>query len=262
MSVAELASWTDGPTRSAIVDFVGRVSTEGGPDYVEPQARVAVFDNDGTLWCEKPMYIQLDFLLRRFKEQAEADPSLRDQQPYKAAYTGDLQWLGDAITKHYQGDDTDLKPLMGAILTAHHEITVEEHRSRVEAFFAEAKHPTLGIPYTSCGYAPMIELLRYLEANGFTCYIVSGGGRDFMRPVTGLLYGIPPERVVGSSVGLAYRDGQSVHHRTARVPRRRPDETRAAVEPGRAQADPGRRQLQRRYRNAGVHPRHAAIDPA
>jgi phosphoglycolate phosphatase-like HAD superfamily hydrolase len=206
MSVAELASWTDGPTRSAIVDFVGRVSTEGGPDYVEPQARVAVFDNDGTLWCEKPMYIQLDFLLRRFKEQAEADPSLRDQQPYKAAYTGDLQWLGDAVTKHYQGDDTDLKPLMGAVLTAHHEITVEEHRSRVEAFFAAAKHPTLGIPYTWCGYAPMTELLRYLEANGFTCYIVSGGGRDFMRPVTGLLYGIPPERVVGSSVGLTYRD--------------------------------------------------------
>jgi phosphoglycolate phosphatase-like HAD superfamily hydrolase len=206
MSAAELASWTDGPTRSAIVDFVGRVTTEGGPDYVEPHARVAVFDNDGTLWCEKPMYIQLDFLLRRFKEQAEADPSLRDQQPYKAAYTGDLQWLGDAVTKHYQGDDTDLKPLMGAILTAHHEISVEEHRGRVEAFFAEAMHPTLGRPYTSCGYLPMIELLRYLEANGFTCYIVSGGGRDFMRPVTSLLYDIPPERVVGSSVGLTYRD--------------------------------------------------------
>jgi hypothetical protein len=108
------------------LDFVGCVITEG-PDYVEPQARVAVFDNDGTLWCEKPMYIQLDFLLRRFKEQAEADPSLRDQQPYKAAYTGDLRWLGDAVTKHYQGDDTDMKPLMGAILTAHHQITVEEH---------------------------------------------------------------------------------------------------------------------------------------
>ncbi|HXO50734.1 MAG TPA: HAD family hydrolase, partial [Mycobacterium sp.] len=161
----------------------------------------------GTLWCEKPMYIQLDFLLRRFKEQAEADPSLRDQQPYKAAYTGDLRWLGDAVTKHYQGDDTDLKPLMGAILTAHHEITVEEHAGRINAFFAEARHPTLGRPYTSCGYPPMIELLRYLEANGFTCYIVSGGGRDFMRPVTGPLYGVPPERVVGSSVGLVYRDG-------------------------------------------------------
>jgi phosphoserine phosphatase len=205
--VGELTSWTDGPTKSAIVDFVGRVTAEGGPDFVAPEARIAVFDNDGTLWCEKPMYIQLDFLLRRFKELAEAEPSLRDQQPYKAAYTGDLQWLGDAVTKHYQGDDTDLKPLMGAILTAHREITVEKHAGRINAFFAEAKHPTLGRAYTSCGYAPMVELLRYLEANGFTCYIVSGGGRDFMRPVTGPLYGIPPERVVGSSVGLAYRDG-------------------------------------------------------
>jgi phosphoglycolate phosphatase-like HAD superfamily hydrolase len=205
--MAELTSWTDGPTKSAIVDFVGRVTTEGSPDYVEPQSRVAVFDNDGTLWCEKPMYIQLDFLLRRFKEQAEADPSLRDQQPYKAAYTGDLRWLGDAVTKHYQGDDTDMKPLMGAILTAHHQITVEEHADRINAFFAEAKHPTLGRAYTSCGYAPMVELMRYLEANGFINYIVSGGGRDFMRPVTGPLYGIPPERVVGSSVGLVYRDG-------------------------------------------------------
>jgi hypothetical protein len=201
-----LDTWTNGPTKSAIVDFVGCVTTEASPDYVEPQARVAVFDNDGTLWCEKPMYIQLDFLLRRFKEQAEADPSLRDQQPYKAAYTGDLQWLGDAVTKHYEGDDTDLKPLMGAILTAHHQITVEEHAGRINAFFAEAKHPTLGRAYTSCGYAPMVELLRYLEASGFTNYIVSGGGRDFMRPVTGPLYRVPPERVVGSSVGLVYRD--------------------------------------------------------
>jgi len=205
--VAELGTWSDGPTKSAIVDFVGRVTTDGGPEFVAPEARVAVFDNDGTLWCEKPMYIQLDFLLRRFKEQAEADPSLRDQQPYKAAYTGDLRWLGDAVTKHYQGDDTDMKPLMGAILTAHHQITVEEHADRINAFFAEAKHPTLGRAYTSCGYAPMVELLRYLEANGFTNYIVSGGGRDFMRPVTGSLYGVPPERVVGSSVGLVYRDG-------------------------------------------------------
>jgi phosphoglycolate phosphatase-like HAD superfamily hydrolase len=204
--LTDLASWTDGPTKSAIVDFVGRVTTEGGPDYVEQQERVAVFDNDGTLWCEKPMYIQLDFLIRRFAEQAKADPSLRERQPYKAAAEDDLKWFGEAVTKHYKGDDTDVKPLVGAILTAHHEITVEEHRSRVESFFAEAKHPTLGRPYTSCGYRPMIELLRYLEANGFTCYIVSGGGRDFMRPVTGLLYGVPPERVVGSSVGLIYRN--------------------------------------------------------
>jgi len=201
-----LDTWNDGSTKSAIVDFVERVTTDNGPDYVAPEARIAVFDNDGTLWCEKPMYIQLDFLIRRFAEQAQADPSLRERQPYKAAAEGDLKWFGDAVTKHYQGDDSDVKPLVGAILTAHHEITVDEHRGRVESFFAEAKHPTLGRPYTSCGYLPMVELLRYLEANGFTCYIVSGGGRDFMRPVTGVLYGIPPERVVGSSVGLIYRD--------------------------------------------------------
>jgi phosphoglycolate phosphatase-like HAD superfamily hydrolase len=201
-----LDSWTDGPTKSAIVDFVSRVTT-AGPDFVAPEARIAVFDNDGTLWCEKPMYIQLDFLLRRFKEQAEADPSLRARQPYQAAYSGDLKWLGDTVTKHYQGDDTDLKPLMAAILTAYHEITVDEHASLINAFFADAKHPTLGRPYTACGYAPMVELLRYLETRGFTNYIVSGGGRDFMRPITGLLYEIPPERVVGSSVGLVYRDG-------------------------------------------------------
>ena len=202
-----LESWSDGPAKSAIVDFVGRVTTHGGPDYVEPHERVAVFDNDGTLWCEKPMYIQLDFLVRRFAEQAKADPSLRDRQPYKAAFEGNLKWLGDAVTKHYQGDDTDIKPLVAAVLTAHEASTVEEHRGRVEAFFADAKHPTLKRPYTACGYRPMVELLRYLEARAFTCYIVSGGGRDFMRPVTSALYGIPPERVVGSTVGLDYRDG-------------------------------------------------------
>jgi len=196
-----LESWKDGPAKVAIVDFVERTVTD-----VPPEERVAVFDNDGTLWCEKPMYVQLDFLLRRFKEQAEANPSLRDKQPYQAAYTGDLGWLGDAVTKHYQGDDTDFKLLLAAVLSAHHAITVEEHASRVDAFFAEATHPTLGRPYTSCGYAPMVELLRYLEANGFTNYIVSGGGRDFMRPVTWQMYGIPRERVVGSSVGLRFEN--------------------------------------------------------
>jgi phosphoglycolate phosphatase-like HAD superfamily hydrolase len=202
-----LENWNDGPAKSAIVDFVGRLTTEGGPDYVAPPKRIAVFDNDGTLWCEKPMYMQLDFLVRRFVEQARQDPSVREKQPYKAAFEGDLTWLGDAVTKHYQGDDTDVTTLMAAVLTAHEAITVEEHADRVSSFFADAEHPTLGRPYTSCGYAPMVELLRYLETNGFTCYIVSGGGRDFMRPITERLYGIPPERVVGSSVGLLYQDG-------------------------------------------------------
>ena len=202
-----LNTWNDGPTKSAIVDFVHRVTRDSSSDFVAPDARVAVFDNDGTLWCEKPVYIQLDFLVRRFAEQAKADPSLREHEPYKGAYQGDLKWLGDAVTKHNQGDDSDLKPLVAAILSAHAAITVEEHRARVEAFFRDAKHPTLGRPYMSCGYQPMVELLRYLEVNGFTNFIVSGGGRDFIRPVTGMLYGIPPERVVGSSVGLKYSDG-------------------------------------------------------
>jgi phosphoglycolate phosphatase-like HAD superfamily hydrolase len=233
-----LESWNDGPAKSAIVDFVGRVTAEGGPNYVAPEQRVAVFDNDGTLWCEKPMYIQLDFLLRRFKEQAEADESLREKQPYQAAYTGDLKWLGDAVTKHYQGDDGDFAILLAAILSAHHAITVEEHAARVNAFYAEAKHPTLGRPYTECGYAPMVELLRYLEGNGFTNYVVSGGGRDFMRPITGSMYGIPPERVVGSSVGLIYQNGQV--------------STTSEPEPHRAKANLRCRQLERRHRDAAV----------
>ncbi|MUL45814.1 haloacid dehalogenase-like hydrolase [Mycobacterium sp. CBMA293] len=202
-----LELWNDGPTKSAIVDFVGRVTTPGA-DYVAPQDRIAVFDNDGTLWCEKPAYIQLDFLVRRLAAQAATDPELAARQPYTAAATGDLAWFGAAVTKHYDGDDDDLKLLGAAVLSAHSGITVDEHAARVAAFFAENRHPTLNRPYTSCGYVPMIELLHYLESNGFTCYIVSGGGRDFMRPVTADMYGIPPERVIGSSVALQYQNGE------------------------------------------------------
>jgi phosphoglycolate phosphatase-like HAD superfamily hydrolase len=208
--VAELAKWVDGATKSAIVDFVGRVA-----DDVPPEQRVAVFDNDGTLWCEKPAYIQLDFLVRRLAEQAAADASLKDKQPYKAAAEGDLAWFGDAVTKHYNGDDSAIKVLAGGILLAYAGLTVEEHSERVRGFFAQATHPTLGRPYTECGYVPMVELLRYLEANGFTNYIASGGGRDFMRPVTTQMYGVPPERVIGSSVGLDFVDG---HLRTTSKP--------------------------------------------
>lgn len=199
-----LPSWNDGPTKSAIVDFVGHAVN------LPPEDRVAVFDNDGTLWVEKPAYIQLDFLVRRLAVQAAADPTLATRQPYAAAAAGDLGWFGEAVTKHYNGDDSDLKVLAGGLLSAYQGLTVEEHAARVSAFFAEASHPTLGRSYTACGYAPMVELLRYLEANGFTCYIVSGGGRDFMRPVTTALYGIPPERVVGSSVGVTFTGGSLV----------------------------------------------------
>ncbi|RDI28118.1 HAD family hydrolase [Rhodococcus sp. AG1013] len=206
--VNALESWADGGTRSAIVDFVDRVTAVGGPDFVEPEDRVAVFDNDGTLWCEKPMPIQLDFTVRRFAEMATGEPDLRQKQPWKAAYENDLQWLGTAMVKHYQGDDGDLKLLMGAVTAAFDSVTVENYDARVRAFFAGADHPTLGRPYYGCGYTPMVELLRYLEENGFTTYIASGGDRDFMRPVAGRLYGLPPERIIGSALGLSYREGE------------------------------------------------------
>lgn len=196
-----LDSWNDGPAKSAIVHFV--TQTAAG---VAPSDRVAVFDNDGTLWCEKPAYVQLDFLVRRLAEQAAADPSLATAQPYAAAVVGDRGWFGNAITKHYRGDDTDLEVLAAGILSANAAITTDELAARVLKFFATSTHPTLARPYTACGYRPMVDLLRYLESHAFTCYIVSGGGRDFMRPITESMYGIPPERVIGSSVGLEFRD--------------------------------------------------------
>ena len=209
--MTELSLWTDGATRSAITDFVARVSDEGGSDYVEPAARVAVFDNDGTLWSEKPLPIQLDFTIRQLARLAAADPTLRDRQPYKAAYEGDQHWMGAAMVKHYRGDDGDLQLLMGAITSAFDTVDVEAYDRQVLAFFDEATHPTLGRAYRECGYAPMVELLLYLEENGFTTYIASGGDRDFMRPVAGGLYGIPPERVIGSALGLEYRSDNDTH---------------------------------------------------
>ena len=206
-----LQSWTDGPTKSVITDFVARVTEEGGPDYVEPAARVAVFDNDGTLWTEKPLVIQLDFTIRRFREMARNDSSLQDQQPYKAAYEDDLQWLSAAMIKHYQGDDSDLELLEIAVPKAFEAVTIEDYDQRVKAFFAEADNPKLKRPYRECGYAPMVDLLRYLEANDFATYIASGGDRDFMRPVAQEMYGIPPERIIGSALGISYsvEGGQS-----------------------------------------------------
>ena len=209
--MADLSLWTDGAARSAITDFVARVSEKGGSDYVEPAARVAVFDNDGTLWSEKPLPIQLDFTIRQLAKLAADDPTLRDRQPYKAAYEGDQHWMGAAMVKHYHGDDGDLHLLMGAVTSAFDTVDVEAYDGQVLGFFEEATHPTLGRAYRECGYAPMVELLRYLEDNGFTAYIASGGDRDFMRPVAGDLYGIPPERVIGSALGLEYRADGDTH---------------------------------------------------
>ncbi|WP_419403459.1 HAD family hydrolase [Stenotrophomonas rhizophila] len=210
-----LKSWNAGATRQAIIAFVARVTLEDGPDYVPPAARIAVFDNDGCLWCEKPMPIQAGFLLRRIAEQAEADPSLRDRQPWKAVHEKDQAWLGDVITKHYEGDDTTLKEMAAGLLSAYAEDDVESFASKADQFLRSAENPVLKRPYLKTAYAPMRELLQYLEANQFTNYIVSGGGRDFMRPITRELYGVPPERVVGTTVALQYREedgiGKVVH---------------------------------------------------
>lgn len=200
-----LASWNDTPARQAIVDFVSRVADEGGSDYVPPAERIAVFDNDGTLWCEKPMQVEVGFILKRLAEMAETDPELRERQPWKAAYSRDYGWFGDVITKHYHGDEADVKVLMGGILRAFAGMSVEDYADAADAFM-DGQHPTLGRALRGCGYLPMIELLRYLEANGFTTYIASGGDRDFMRPVTEEIYGIPSERVIGSSTHLRYQE--------------------------------------------------------
>ena len=196
-----LTTWNEGPTKDAIVDFVARVS---GPNGVPVDERVAVFDNDGTLWCEKPMPIQLGFILGRLYEMAEADADLRERQPWKAAYEHDYAWLGQVLAEHYAGDDTNLPVVAAGILAAHGGISVEEFEEQAGAFLRAGRHPTLGRGYLETAYSPMIDLLRYLEANGFSNYIASGGGRDFMRPISQEVYGIPRERVIGSSTALSY----------------------------------------------------------
>jgi len=199
-----LPSWREGAARQAIVDFVTRVTGVGGSQPVPVEERIAVFDNDGTLWTEKPMPIQLDFILRRLVEMATADETLRDRQPWKAAYTRDYAWIVQAIYKHYAGDDSDIPALAGGILAAFAGMSVEDFEARSDAFMRSAAHPTLRRGYLACAYTPMIELLDYLAANGFTSYIASGGGRDFMRPISMEMYGIPRERVIGSSPKFAW----------------------------------------------------------
>ena len=186
-----LALWNDTPTRRAIVDFVQEVSTEGSPGFVAPAERVAVFDYDGTLWSEKPIPIQLDFTLFRMAELAGQDPSLAERQPYRAAVERDFRWLDQAIVKHYHGDDADLGLLMGAVESAFEGMEVEAFGAEVMEWLTTASHP----------------VQRYLEANGFSTYIASGRDRDFMRPFAHRIYGIPPERVIGSALGLDFDDG-------------------------------------------------------
>jgi phosphoserine phosphatase len=207
--VGSLPSWRDGRAKHAIREFVARVCGEDGTAPVPVEDRLAVFDNDGTLWCEKPMPIQLDFILRRLFEMAEADTALRERQPWKAAHERDYGWLGRVLAEHYAGDETNVRVLAGGILAAYQDISVEDFEAKADEFLRSAKHPTLGRRYLDCAYAPMVELLAFLAANGFNNYIASGGGRDFMRPISQEVYGIPRQRVIGSSAALTYTSDES-----------------------------------------------------
>jgi phosphoglycolate phosphatase-like HAD superfamily hydrolase len=208
-----LASWNDGSAKAAIVAFVEQTVAS----VVPVEERIAVFDADGTLWCEKPVPVEVDFILRRLAEMAMADPKLRDREPWKAAYEHDNDWLGKVITEHYAGDDTKAQTLLGGIEAAYAGTAVEAFETKSDAFLRGTQHPTLGRGYLDTAYAPMVELLRYLEANGFSNHIVSGSGADFMRPITQEMFGIPPDRVIGSTAALEYasdHDGGTITHGT------------------------------------------------
>ena len=193
-----LASWNDGKAKSDILAFI-RLVTAHGDGFVPPAERIATFDNDGTLWCEKPMYVQADFVFRRWKAMVDADPAKAKEQPYKALVENDRAWLAGLLDH--------VPELVKGVTEAYDWITVDEFEDAVRAFFAVASHPTLGRPYTQVGYRPMIELLGLLRANDFKVFICTGGGRDFVRPVSEAMYGVPRENVIGSATTLEYRAG-------------------------------------------------------
>jgi hypothetical protein len=189
-----LPSWNDGPVRSAILDFVARVTKEGGPDFVPPSERIATFDNDGTLWCEQPLQNQFFFAFDRLEALAAKDPSLRERQPFKAFLERDL------ATIHALGKQAAFE----LAFSTHAGMTADEFAGIAKEWFASARHLKLGIPYAQCIYRPQIELLSFLRANGFKTFIVSGGGIDLIRAFAEENYGIPPEQVIGSSVKLRF----------------------------------------------------------
>jgi len=193
-----LPGWVDGPARSAVLELIQSVTTPGD-SFVPPSERIATFDNDGTLWCEKPLYVQADFLFRRFVAMVKEDPQRAKEQPYKAVVEGDREWLKD-IYAH-------VPELVKGVTEAFAGITTDAFDAAVCEFFASAVHPTLGVPYTQVAYRPMLELMELLKAHDFKVYICSAGGRDFVRAVCEQVYDLPRDRVIGSATTLEYRDG-------------------------------------------------------
>jgi hypothetical protein len=194
-----LPSWNEGASKQAIVEFVEKVSKEGSPDFVPEPERIAVFDNDGTLWAEHPMYVQLAFALDRVKAEAPNHPEWATNQPFQAVLEGDMKALVAA------GE----KGLAELVMATHAGMTVTQFQTIVTDWLATARDPRFKKPYTELVYQPMLELLAYLRANGFKTFIVSGGGIEFMRPWSEKVYGVPPEQVVGSSIKMQFemKDG-------------------------------------------------------
>jgi len=204
-----LASWNDGPAKQAIVSFVKEVTDKSGTKYVEPQDRIATFDQDGTLWVEHPLYAQAMFALTRVHELAPQHPEWKQREPFKAVLTGDRE----AMAKFTESD-------WEIILAATHTgMTTEAFQELVKQWLATAKDPRFHQPYTALVYQPMLELMDYLRANGFRTYIVTGGGQEFVRVYSERVYGIPPEQVVGSSIltKYEYQDGKPVLMREPKV---------------------------------------------
>jgi phosphoserine phosphatase len=195
-----LPSWRDSAAKTAIIDFVTRVIDEKLPDFVAPADRIVTFDNDGTLWCEQPMYFQLAFALDRIRALAPQHPEWKETEPFKSVLAGDMKGVAAS------GNDGLLK----LIAATHAGVTADEFDAVALDWVQHAQHPKFKRPYVECVYQPQLELLQYLRDNGFQTYIVSGGGVDFMRPWVEQVYGIPPQQVVGSSIKSKYevRDGK------------------------------------------------------
>jgi phosphoserine phosphatase len=194
-----LPSWNEGATKTSILDFVTRVTAQGGPDFVPPERRIATFDNDGTLWIEQPMYVQLAFVLDRVKAMAPMHPEWKTKQPFAAVLDGDLKALAAS------GE----KGLVELIAVTHAGMTTAEFEKIVTDWLSTARDHRFKRPYTELVYQPMLELLAYLRASGFRTFIASGGGIEFMRPWTDRIYGVPPEQVIGSSIKTRFemKDG-------------------------------------------------------
>jgi len=195
-----LPSWNDGAAKARILEFVRAVTVAGTPTFVPPAERIAVFDNDGTLWSEQPAYFQLLFALDRIKALAPKHPEWKTKQPFKAALEGDMKALA-ASGEH---------GLLELVMATHAGNTTQEFESIVKDWLATARHPRFKRPYIELVYQPMLELLAHLRSNGFKTFIVSGGGIEFMRPWVEKVYGVPPEQVVGSSIKVKYevREGK------------------------------------------------------